>query len=957
MPPRPPRDGPAKFFNEDLVRQVAIPHSIAIVLRCWHDAEEIPPSAQQHEDPLLRPLKRGEIGVSHLPTGKREIVLEPDFVIVDRSFHVGDVCKRSVNDVRSGIVLRSEVSARLAHAITGVALKDPVPSNKLRPSVDYFVGDFVLCDNWVGQIEEVFEENTVQTGNGQHLVKLPQLGAAFGVGDKGIDILPPAPEVPGIMGYIARTLRSSIASHNDLVVKVQPIVVAITWLAVNQKLSSAEAATIQRPQRFWSGTDLSRLVLVHNRSEEVVRVGERVYFKNQAEAQAMGVMPTTHGRRTDNDSTAHVEVWDLIVHETQTTVKILWQDGTVEENVLAKDLIPYLNVDESECWPGDHVLWKSEDEERVGVVQTASAEGRTASVRWCQTPATSSVAGPAEVVSVLELDPHGYSNDTAEAGASSSTDMFGVRRGEFVFIHGEGTTNGLELPRVPKIGEVEPWVREASGFDGQDLQGWRREMAEIGWKKAGESAKPTVVPMHGSADAIDWFGEVSELRPDGLIEVTLPSMTRLNVPLQRLTLLQDGLDATVEDMWGDEYEDDGSFSGDEADGDEAMEIEYEDPRDADNASQGSWETMPEDEERAADWDDGDADKMDVEAAPTTSGTPELRTPPAPTPAQTQSPLLAPQAATPEVRTPSPAPVPQSSGSKPTGRQAALFDAEDVNEVWQRFAVLSSAPPDHAFYGTPIQQPSKTFTSRINKEFRVLSQNLPETILVRAYEDRSDLIRSLIIGPENTPYEDAPFVIDWMLDSDFPQTPPKAHFLSWTNGNGRVNPNLYEEGKVCLSILGTWAGEASESWSAAKSSLFQVFLSIQGLVLVKEPWFCEPAYEKLRGTAEGTVNSRLYSERAYVLSRGFIRRALEIPLSGLEDEIHWLYYRRGLLDKALDDARALIDKSKDVLEDKPLTVVEDDLAVPRLTAGGVITLSRTLVKLQGLHDVWHAAHPA
>ena len=129
----------------------------------------------------------------------------------------------------------------------------------------------------------------------------------------------------------------------------------------------------------------------------------------------------------------------------------------------------------------------------------------------------------------------------------------------------------------------------------------------------------------------------------------------------------------------------------------------------------------------------------------------------------------------------------------------------------------------------------------------------DSILVRAYEDRSDLLRSLIIGPENTPYEDAPFVIDWMLDSNFPQTPPVAHFWSWTNGNGRgaslfhaagsqitdarvaiVNPNLYEEGKVCLSILGTWAGDKSESWSAARSSLLQAFVSIQGLVLVKEP---------------------------------------------------------------------------------------------------------------------------
>jgi ubiquitin-conjugating enzyme E2 O len=62
--------------------------------------------------------------------------------------------------------------------------------------------------------------------------------------------------------------------------------------------------------------------------------------------------------------------------------------------------------------------------------------------------------------------------------------------------------------------------------------------------------------------------------------------------------------------------------------------------------------------------------------------------------------------------------------------------------------------------------------------------LAESIIVRAYEDRTDLLRSLIIGPENTPYEDAPFVIDWMLDSNFPTSPPIAHFHSFTNGNGR-----------------------------------------------------------------------------------------------------------------------------------------------------------------------------
>ena len=78
--------------------------------------------------------------------------------------------------------------------------------------------------------------------------------------------------------------------------------------------------------------------------------------------------------------------------------------------------------------------------------------------------------------------------------------------------------------------------------------------------------------------------------------------------------------------------------------------------------------------------------------------------------------------------------------------------------------------------------------------------------------------------------------------------------------------------MCLSILGTWSGDASESWkcvalqltrhdsadsgisSPAKSSLLQVFVSISGLVLVRSPYHCEPAFAKLEGTREGKVNS-------------------------------------------------------------------------------------------------------
>jgi ubiquitin-conjugating enzyme E2 O len=149
-------------------------------------------------------------------------------------------------------------------------------------------------------------------------------------------------------------------------------------------------------------------------------------------------------------------------------------------------------------------------------------------------------------------------------------------------------------------------------------------------------------------------------------------------------------------------------------------------------------------------------------------------------------------------------------------------------------------------------------------------------------------------------------------------------------------------------LGTWSGDKNEIWSAGRSSLLQAFVSIQGLVLVKEPWFCEPAYEKLRGTEEGIVNSRLYSEKAYVLSRNFVRRALEGPVGGLETELNWLYREKGRLHKVIKDARGLIEKSRAV-QGQDISEADAELAVPRLSEGGIIMLERVLNKLQAIAD--------
>ncbi len=55
-----------------------------------------------------------------------------------------------------------------------------------------------------------------------------------------------------------------------------------------------------------------------------------------------------------------------------------------------------------------------------------------------------------------------------------------------------------------------------------------------------------------------------------------------------------------------------------------------------------------------------------------------------------------------------------------------------------------------------------------------------------------------------------------------------HYHSYCSD--RLNPNLYEDGKVCVSLLGTWSGKGTETWTL-NSNLLQLLVSIQGSLLL------------------------------------------------------------------------------------------------------------------------------
>ncbi|XP_075418366.1 (E3-independent) E2 ubiquitin-conjugating enzyme isoform X2 [Tenrec ecaudatus] len=199
-----------------------------------------------------------------------------------------------------------------------------------------------------------------------------------------------------------------------------------------------------------------------------------------------------------------------------------------------------------------------------------------------------------------------------------------------------------------------------------------------------------------------------------------------------------------------------------------------------------------------------------------------------------------------------------------------------------FSVLEFAPSNHSFKKIEFQPPeAKKFFSTVRKEMALLATSLPDGIMVKTFEDRMDLFSALIKGPTRTPYEDGLYLFDIQLPNIYPAVPP--HFCYLSQCSGRLNPNLYDNGKVCVSLLGTWIGKGTERWTS-KSSLLQVLISIQGLILVNEPYYNEAGFDSDRGLQEGYENSRCYNEMALIRVVQSMAQLVRRPPEVFEQEI-------------------------------------------------------------------------
>ncbi|OCK81947.1 hypothetical protein K432DRAFT_403334 [Lepidopterella palustris CBS 459.81] len=944
---------------------------------------------------------RGTVLVSWQTEFKTELIPESKLELLDRALFVGDVVKRNAQSPMSGTVIGTKATCTLfpATAIVGNQIPESitedinvrgVPADELLNVHEYQEAALVAYQSWIGRIEDVYDEVTVRLSNGS--VVVVENPDELDPDDPLVDRLSVGDSVKTKKGNLRRG-RWKFGAFNPnekphgTVVETRTTNITVRWLG--RKLGEGQSSsTVEPPMEI--GMDLldSGDVYVYDTTKNPahspgttsnakdksyhiadITVGDRVRFKDLTGACVKydgtrtlpNGLPQGKVERIPRTDTQGYDMNVFLVMQTQTYVTILWQDLSITEDN-STSLIPDPNIDdEDEVWPGEIVCTKQQANDstdtpnwairpaRVGVVQSVNAVDRIATVRWFENSSirfigedliqpchTGSISSIEEDVSLYDI---------------KSTSGLTRRRGDFVLIH----------PNA-HMGVVTP-LSDA-------------EMSRL-------DRSPT------------WFGEVIDLGLDGLLTVRLgaadPVADVRVAPEHVLLVYSSDMDSHLDGVAppgadDEDYDDmDEGDSGFDTESFNEMWVEYEGGRRTDTFQDDEDEWSTEDEED----DDGDISMpdlipvdMDVDTTKTTPETQseeevkDITVPMGTTtaPVEISSPTdTQPQAA------PNTAPKPREAPdhttnddalasflvletAPPTDTQSHLAHPNTIPKALETldlttgdnaptpFLVLDTAPPaDHHHLNHTLPS-NPAHARRLAKEHKILRTSLPPGIFVRTWESRLDLLRVLIIGPSDTPYEFAPFVIDFHLGTSFPSSPPEAYFHSWTNGMGPVNPNLYEDGKICLSLLGTWhADERNENWSPAKSTVLQVLVSLMGLVLVKEPYYNEAGYDIHLHTPETLLPSALYTERAYFRARAFITHALTNPIEPFADELKYLYLDRSpeapqLLAKSIKAAKEIIERSE--RKDDEEKYERDGLR--RISLGAVMMLKRQVAKLEGLN---------
>ncbi|KAG8389578.1 hypothetical protein BUALT_Bualt02G0243700 [Buddleja alternifolia] len=171
------------------------------------------------------------------------------------------------------------------------------------------------------------------------------------------------------------------------------------------------------------------------------------------------------------------------------------------------------------------------------------------------------------------------------------------------------------------------------------------------------------------------------------------------------------------------------------------------------------------------------------------------------------------------------------------------EVESIFNCFKNFDIIDYPPHDHRFrYNiSNLIFPKSTFSRRVVQEWSLLEENLPNSgIFVRAYENKIQLMRAVIIGPPGSPYHHCLFFFDILLPKNYPSVPPKLYYHSYGLD---LNPILRPDGGVRLPLLETrykrfmhdlYGSNKEEKWEPKETHLLHVLHAIQNSILQLKP---------------------------------------------------------------------------------------------------------------------------
>ncbi|KAJ6810200.1 putative ubiquitin-conjugating enzyme E2 24 [Iris pallida] len=722
-----------------------------------------------------------------------------DFLAFGRVFAHGDVvCSVANPSGQLGRVVDVDMAVDLETS-SGELIKDRNSKNLLR-LLSFSSGDYVVYGPWIGRVSRVFNLVTVLFNDGAKCEIMTQDPDVIVPVTSYVNDYAPYLHYPGervrinvsALSKSARWLCGSwkVSQDEGTVCHVEVGLVDVNWIAsamISQGISVPVPSHLQDPQNLTllSGFPYASWQVGDWCTLPVSYFSELPMASNESPPLCFA---TQHLDKSRKELGLKDQICNdiYVIAKTKTKVDVVWQNGLLQTGIDSHTLSPVAHVSDHDFWPEQFVLEKvvSEDvvvtsRERLGIVKMVNAQEQTVKVKWILPEKVAGFTGNSseEIVSAYELIDHpdfSYSmgeivfrvlpnlEHIEENLYHEGQDEYAIDYlsyiGNVIACKDEGIivkwANGL-------ISKVHP--SEIFGLDRLDNPSSTSMVGEV---RNLESATNEIA----SQENLIWDEKEKVVNDSSDDFKSMWNTSSLTVPKAAITFLRN-VASSLFSSFGSTSQS-GSTKPPDLHCLKNLDIQIPtlDP------TINMCSVQPEgnckihilkDKELESDADDPLPEVVKHKKGVKGADDPLTEV------AKHKGGVKGADDSLPGV-------LKQKGGAK-QDEQNTLSPGNKKRDQFKRFDIVEDCS-DHHFVnsigkGLVLPLVSRDWMKKVQQEWSILKNNLPDGIYVRVYEERIDLLRATIIGADGTPYHNGLFFFDILFPPEYPREPPVSKYVT------------------------------------------------------------------------------------------------------------------------------------------------------------------------------------